>query len=133
MSGTTAYQWTDADRVDVRRFAGYPLYGTGTVIFPEPWFFRYYLALEARLSNMTEAEASVVQTTYLANLRTLETAIPSAGQNLDTDQAAVWHHNRDEVRDRSRLFDDWRRRLCGFLGVPPGPHLASGNSIRLVV
>ena len=35
-------------------------------------------------------------------------------------------------RDRARLFDDWRRRLCGFLGVPPGPALADAG-ITLVV
>jgi hypothetical protein len=48
---------------------------------------------------------------------------------LDTDQAAVWKHNKDEVRDRAGLFDNWRRRLCG----PPGPDLASGNTIGLIV
>jgi hypothetical protein len=30
------------------------------------------------------------------------------------------------------LFDGWRRRLCGFLGVPPGPALAAAG-ISLVV
>jgi hypothetical protein len=44
----------------------------------------------------------------------------------------VWTHNRDEVRDRLRLFDDWRRRLCGFMGVPPGPALGTGG-VALVV
>ena len=127
MSGTVAYVWDDADRVDVRRFAGYGVFGTGAVIFPEPWFFRYYLALEARLSNMTATEAAVVQATYLPNLRTLETAIPAASSTLMVDTAAVFVRNKREMRERNALFDGWRRRLCGFLGIPPGPELGAGG------
>jgi hypothetical protein len=62
----------------------------------------------------------------------LESSVPRAADNLDTDQAAVWTRNRDEMRDRARLFDDWRRRLCGFLGMLPGPDLADGG-VSLVV
>jgi hypothetical protein len=51
---------------------------------------------------------------------------------LDTDEAAVWKRNPRELRDRRLLFDDWRRRLCGFLGVRPGPALGEGG-LRLVV
>ena len=25
--------------------------------------------------------------------------------------------------NQPKLFNDWRRRLCGFLGIPPGPEL----------
>ena len=70
---------------------------------------------------------------YLSTLVGLEASIPRSSENLDTDQAAVWTHNRNEVQDRAALFDDWRRRLCGFLGVPPGPALVSGGSLTLVV
>jgi hypothetical protein len=127
---TTAYVWSDTDRVDLRRYTGYPPYGTGVVIFPEPWVFRYYLAMEARLSNLTPTEAAGVQT-YLTNLRTLEAAIPAAGANLDTDQAAVWVHNKNEVKDRMDLYRTWRSELCAVLGIPPGPYLKTG--IKLVV
>ena len=58
--------------------------------------------------------------------------MPRSGDNLDTDQASVWTHNRDEMRDLTRLFDDWRRRLCGFLGVPPGPAIRD-TGLSLVV
>lgn len=133
MSGsvTAAYVFAEADRIDVRRFCGFPPYGTGVVIFPEPWFFRYYLALEARLSNLTPGEGAVVMA-RLAELRTLETAVPGAGDNLDTDQAAVWHHNKSEVRDRMNLYRQWRLELCNILGIPPGPHLKVAG-IRLRV
>lgn len=131
MSGTvTPYVWSDTDRVDLRRYAGYPPYGTGIVVFPEPWVFRYYLAMEARLSNLTPTEATIVQQ-KLTDLRTLETAVPAAGANLDTDQAAVWYHNKNEVRDRMGLYRMWRVELCNILGIPPGPYLKTG--IRLVV
>jgi hypothetical protein len=69
---------------------------------------------------------------YLATLNQLEFGIPTAAANLDTDRAAIWQHNADEVRQRSDLFDDWRRRLCAFLGLPPGPGLGDGG-IALVV
>ena len=62
----------------------------------------------------------------------LETGIPNAAGNLDTEQAAVWSRNANEVRDRASLFDQWRGRLCGFLGLPPGPDL-SGSGLTLVV
>jgi hypothetical protein len=87
--------------------------------------------LEYRLNNLDPTEGAVCQT-YLTSLRTLEGAIPGAGGNLDTDQAAVWTHNKGEVQDRSALFDDWRRRLCGFLGVPPGPSLGTGGVFLVV-
>ncbi len=130
----TPYTFTSAQLVDIRRFCGYPAYGDGAVVFPYPWIMKQYLALEYRLQHISTDEGSVVVNTYLTNLYTLETAIVGAGANLDTDQAAVWKHNKNEVRDRMALFDSWRRRLCQFLGVPPGPEMAaSSGSIALVV
>ena len=130
----TPYTFTDAQLVDIRRFCGYPVYGSGAVVFPAPWVFRTYMALEYKMQNISTNEAMVVINTYLANLYTLETAIPGTSANLDTDVAAVWVHNKNEQRDRDRLFDSWRRRLCSFLGVPPGPDFGGqSNSIPLVV
>lgn len=127
----TAYQFQESDIVDIRRYCGYPPYGTGVVIFPEPWYFRFYLALETRLSNLVTEEAQVVLA-RLAELRTLETAIPGAGANLDTDQAAVWVHNKNETKDRTNLYRQWRVELCNILGIPPGPYLQK-TGIRMVV
>jgi hypothetical protein len=123
---------TDAQLVDVRRFCGYPLYGDGAVVFPAPWIMRQYLALEYRMQHMSADEGAVLVTTYLANLNMLESAIPATSTNLDTDVAAVWTHNKNEQRDRDRLFDSWRTRLCNFMGVPPGPNFG-GRSNSLVV
>lgn len=128
----TPYTFTDSQLTDVRRYCGYPLLGDGNVVFPYPWIMRTYMALEYRLQHMSQNEGTVVANIYLANLYSLEMAVPAASQNLDTDQAAVWKHNPREVADRLQLFDVWRRRLCDFLGVPPGPNFG-GCSNALVV
>ncbi len=129
----TPYTFTSAQLVDIRRFCGYPAYGDGAVVFPAPWIMKQYLALEYRLQHISTDEGAVVVNTYLTNLYTLESAVPGAGANLDTDEAAVWKHNKNEVDDRLKLFDSWRRRLCQFLGVPPGPQMAGQGGISLVV
>jgi hypothetical protein len=131
MSGT--YTFTDAQKADIRRFCGYSALG-GVNSGQQSWrFFTVYGQMEWRINNLSNEEGAVVVNTYLANLNTLEQAIISAADNLDTDQAAVWHHNKREIGDRTALFDDWRRRLCAFLGIPPGPHLGEPASLALVV
>ena len=123
--------FTDAQKTDIRRFCGYPAYGAGNAGFQGWRFFQAYGLMEYRLGNLAPAEESVVGQ-YLATLCNLENAVPGSAQNLDTDQAAVWQRNRDEVKDRARLFDGWRRRLCGFLGLPPGPALGDGGIVLVV-
>ncbi|MBV9251102.1 MAG: hypothetical protein JO227_17860 [Acetobacteraceae bacterium] len=123
--------FADAEKTDIRRFCGYPAYGASAAGFQNWRFYQAYGLLEFRMNNLSDAEAAIVRR-YLGTLTTLELAVPRAADNLDTDQAAVWTRNRDEPRDRSRLFDDWRRRLCGFLGVPPGPAFAN-SGLTLVV
>jgi hypothetical protein len=123
--------FTDAEKTDIRRFCGYPAYGAGASGFQGWRFFQAYGLLEYRLNNLSSAEEAVSRT-YLGTLRGLEVGVPQAAQNLDTDQAAIWTHNADEVRDRFALFDGWRRRLCSFLGLPPGPAFADPG-ITLVV
>jgi hypothetical protein len=122
---------TDAEKTDVRRYCGYPAYGAAPVGFQTWRFFQVYGLLEFRMNNLSQSETGIVRR-YLVTLHDLEGAIPRSGENLDTDQAAVWTHNRDETRDRVRLFDSWCRRLCGFLGLPSGPALTDGG-ITLVV
>jgi hypothetical protein len=83
------------------------------------------------MNNMSTNEMAVVLT-YLATLAQLEQAVLGASDNLDSDAAASWSHNRNEVTDRLRLFDAWRRRLCAFIGVPPGEGLGQAG-LSLVV
>jgi hypothetical protein len=128
--------FTDAQKVDIRRFCGYPAYG-GTPSGFQSWrFFQVYGLLEYRMNNLSSTEETAVETIYLANLYPLELAIANSGQgatdNMDTDSAGPWVHNKNEVRDRSRLFDMWCRRLCGFFDIPPGPALGDGSA-RIVI
>ncbi len=124
---------TDAQRTDARRFCGYPAYGAGAAGNMGWRFFQAYGALEYRLSNLSDSENAVI-TTMLATLTALELALVSSSDNLDTASAAAWTHNASELADRTQLLEGWQRRLCAFLGVPPGPGIAqSGGSIALVV
>ena len=123
--------FNEGERTDIRRYCGYPAYGSGDAGFQGWRFFQVYGLMEWRISHLTGSEELVVRR-YLATLCQLELAVPTAAANLDTDRAAVWQHNANEVRERASLFDDWRRRLCAFLGLPPGPGLGDGG-IALVV
>ncbi|MCA3183915.1 MULTISPECIES: hypothetical protein [unclassified Cupriavidus] len=123
---------TDAQLTDVRRFMGYPLVGTTMQITNDQdtvygYFGLVVMSLHQRLTSLSASEEAVVVNTYLTNLYTLEGAIPAAGENLDTAEAAVWVHNSREQADREKLFDSWRRRLCGFIGFVPGPDLGPGG------
>ena len=73
------------------------------------------------MNRLNDQELRITRT-YLATLLNLELAVPRSGDSLDTDQAAVWTRNRTEQQDRLALFDEWRRRLCAFLGIQPGPY-----------
>lgn len=124
---------TDAEKTDVRRFAGYGMYGTQALPASGYRFSTAYGTLEYKLNTLTASEEAVLRTTFLARLGTLETDIvDQTSQNLDTDQAAVWTHNKNELRDRRALFNDFRRQLCGFLGIPPGPALGAAG-VTIVV
>ena len=122
---------TDAQMTDVRRYMGYALTGTSMPITADQdlvygQFGLVTMSLYKRLTTLSASEEAVIDT-YLTTLAGLETAIPAAAANLDTDEAAVWKHNRSEIADRSNLFDGWRRRMCAFLGFPPGPGLGTGG------
>ncbi len=126
--------FTDAEKTDIRRYCGYPVYGNT----PSPFFWARYTVqygnLEFKLNNLSPAEEAVVRTVYLAQLGPLEAAIPGASANLDTAEAAVWTWNTNETRDRAALLDLWRRRLCAFLGTAPGPGLGDETSgVRIMV
>jgi hypothetical protein len=125
--------FTTAEKVDIRRFCGYGLYGTGTPTPASGYRFSVqYGVLEYKMNTLGAEEEAVVRTTYLANLATLENAIVGTSANLDTEQAAVWTHNKNELKDRKALLNEWRRNLCGFLGISAGEGL-SNSGIQIVV
>jgi len=124
--GLSTAPFTDAEKTDLRRFCGYPAYGSGFASSAGYRFFQAYGFLEYKLNNLLPAEYQVARQ-YLAQLYPLESAVIGASANLDTDQAAVWYHNKNEVADRTGLFRKWRMELCAMLGTPPGPSLNSGD------
>lgn len=125
---------TDAEKIEVRRFCGYPVAGGMPGTFTSYRFFTAYGTLEFRLNNMASGEETVLRA-KLAILETLETAISDAGDGLDIAVAAVYTRNKNEISDRVALFNYKRRELCEFIGVPPYGPLAdgAGGSVRVIV
>ncbi len=124
--------FTCAQKTNIRRFCGYPAYGASPAGNMGWRFFTAYGALEYRLNNLSLSEETVLLD-YLATLTQLEAVVPGVSDNLDSDGAGGWQHNRDELPDRLRLLDSWRRRLCQFIGVPPGEGLGGSSTLAWIV
>lgn len=69
------------------------------------------------MNNLSDDEETTLQNIYLSNLSTLEADIPTASSNLDTDRAAVWYHNKNEVSDRYKLYKLKCNLLIDFFSV----------------
>lgn len=129
---------TEAQMTDVRRYMGYQLAGTSMPITDDNdivygQFGMVTMSLQKRLTSLTASEEQVLTSIYLAQLNQLETDIFGARENLDTDEAAVWKHNKQEVYDRSGLYNRVRKEMCSFIGFGPGPGLlGGGNTVALV-
>jgi hypothetical protein len=125
----SAQSLSDAEKTDVRRFCGYPPYGGEGMAGFQGWrFYQAYGLMEFRMNNMSPAEYQVIRY-HLNFLIQLEVALVSSSNNLDTDAAAVWTHNKQEVADRRGLYHEWRVHLCAATGVPPGPGLSKGGRV----
>lgn len=106
----------------IRYYCGYGSYAK----------FGYVLAgqmatLDTQMAGMVAAEVVQV-TTLLELLPTLDVALQGASANLDTDQAAVWTHNKNEIQDRARLFRMYRVRLCTLFNIDPGPGIGADSN-----
>ncbi|MGZ3465104.1 MAG: hypothetical protein ACXU9Q_16455 [Gemmatimonadaceae bacterium] len=126
---------TDAQKVDARRWMGYPTLDPGyadVVYTIRGERIQPMLTLTQKLANLSESEELVLVESFLGPLKSLETAILTVSDNLDTNKAAVWERNTNEQADRERLFDSVRRRMCTFLGFKPGPELGGGGGLSLV-
>ena len=120
---------TEAQITDVRRYAGFQASGTPAFTANNDIAYLVFgtrqMSLVERLSTLSASEETVLVNTYLANLATLENAIVAASANLDTDEAAVWKHNRNEIADReqwarlSSQYDFFRNASrSSFFSVP---------------
>jgi len=122
--------FSEEEKTDIRRFVGYGVFGN-TPEYPFGW--RYYSFsgdLEFKMNYLKPTEEVVVRK-YLVTLNKLEDDIPLVADNLDTDRAAVWYHNKNELKDRESLFTLYRKRLARLLQVPYFG--GSNNQIKLVV
>jgi hypothetical protein len=119
---------SDNERIDVRRYCWYPVYGPGAAGFNGWRFFQAYGFLEYRLTNMAGGELQALRF-MLTNLYALESAITAASPGLNVESASVFTRNPRELPERKRLYDYTRKELCNFMGVPPGPMAGSGNAI----
>jgi|SRR5450830_82763 len=123
---------TASQMTDTRRYMGYQVVGT-TMIINENQdvvygrFGMLTMSLFQRLSTLTPEEETVLTGTYLANLHDLESDLFAIRENLDTDKAAVWTHNKQETSDRFGLYNRIRKELCSFIGFEPGPGVPSGG------
>ena len=129
--GAPAGLLTDAQTVDVRRFCGYPAFGSGADGNAGWRFYQAYGALEYRMINLSVDEVTIVAN-MLVTLNGFEASLAGSISDLDTDAAGSWTRNRDEVKDREAMLALWSRRLCAFLGVPAGPAMIM-NGLQLVV
>lgn len=125
---------SEKDRTDIRRFMGYPPIGTDGAYVLLGQIINESGVLESRLDHLTSHEEKVVED-YLKALRELEAAIPAAASNLDASALGPLTGNPYEIAQRMGLFDAWRRRLCDFFLIPPGPALrgAGGRGRTFVV
>ena len=127
---------TSAQMLDVRRFAGYQAASTVSPLAPHnDIIYQSYgmviMSLYTRLTTLDADAEAVLISKFLEPINTLEDLILTASDNLDTDSAAVWSHNKNEVRDRTSLFNQKRRDMCAFLGMKAGPSLSDDGN-RLV-
>lgn len=124
--------FTDAEKVDIRRHCGYPMFGDQPTQNFGYRFMQHYQTLEFRLQHFSAEEETAFRK-LLTDCGTLETAVIGSTANLDTAKAAVWTHNKNEVRDRQGLYDYSRKKLCDFIGIPPGPAFTTDQGVRVIV
>ena len=119
---------TDDERVDVRRFCGYPVYGPTPNSFDNWRFFQSSGLLEYRMTNMTGSELQRARK-FMAICFQLEDAVWGSGAMMGTDAAGpLFTRNRTEAVDRRALYGRARRDLCEYMKVPYGES-SGGNRI----
>lgn len=123
---------SDTEKEAVRYYCGYGMYGLQALPADGYRFSVTYGSLEYKMENLQPGEEDRVRNIFLVKLTVLEEDTYDVRDNIDTDQAAVWTHNKKEIRDRIKLFNYWRIKLCAFLGIPPGEGL-SGGGISMAV
>lgn len=135
MSGFVPYVFTPAQIVQILDLCGFPARGNGTVVFPAPWINKQYLAIEYRLQNLSVDEGNYLLTTYVQPLLQMQAQFTNATATLNIGVAGPYVRNPKEMRERRKAYDDWRRLLCRFFDVDPGPGITdtADGQMRCVV
>lgn len=126
---------TEAQKDEVRRHAGFPVFGFGVGTTPPTFGYRYlewYLILEYRMNNLSQNQVNLLMNVYVSACNVALNAIIGSSNNLDTDRAAVWYHNKNEVKDRFELYKLQCQLLIEFIGAP-GPSRLLGAGITVTV
>jgi len=118
---------TDDEKVDIRRFCGYSLYGNSASGFLGYRFFEAQGFLEYRMINCAPSEAQRIRR-FMALIFPLEDVIATASGNMDTLEAGPLKLDPREVAKRVDLMNVYRVQLVNFLGVPPRPDLEDAGS-----
>jgi hypothetical protein len=123
---------TETQKTDIRRFCGYPALGDG--VTSDFWWrlFPNSDRLESRLNQISPSDLVVLEK-ILCQLNSLEFAVFNAAQNLDVAGVGPVTMNPRELSQRQGIFAEWRRKLCGFLGIDHGPDLFGGNSVPWMI
>jgi hypothetical protein len=124
--------FSDSEKVVIRRHAGYQMFGGANYPNYGYRYFTHYGMLEFKLNNASLDEETVIRD-YITKLNKLENEWLGAADNLDTDEAAVWKHNKSELKQRKALYIEWRIRLCNYMGIGPGPDVNGANTTRIIV
>ncbi len=122
---------SDPQKTQVRYYCGYGMYGDQAMPANGYRFITQYGELEYKMITLLPDEYDKIVNFFLVNLPVLETDVYGVRNNMDTKQAAVWYWNEKEQRDRTRLYNYFRKELCRFLNIPPGEGLGSSFSFAV--
>lgn len=117
--------FTDAQKVQIRKYCGYPVMGNSATQFFGYRYFTHYGQMEFHLNNLSSEEETEV-VSQLSELNQLEQDLYGTSgvrDNIDTAKAAVWERNKAELTERKALYRSARLRLCQAVGTVPGPQL----------
>jgi hypothetical protein len=118
---------TDAQKLDVVRWAGYGIGGIYSYGSASTTLTTNSQNIIEQLDELDATQETALTTKYLEPLATLEAALLTVSDNLDTKIAGPWTANDRELAQRTQLFDKFRRDMVGFLGFEPGPSLGAGG------
>ena len=110
--------FSPADLSDARRFCGYPVEGAVTAQGLDVQ--GNSATLDVVLTGLGSTDVATTQA-MLVGLRQLDADMQAMRGPMGTASAAVWKRNPAEAAERAALYMGQRRKLCAFLGVPPGP------------